>query len=196
MQKYQQLKPLLKQIMRLVGNGYKYISVSTIPEQKVKKTHKILEKLDKKYDLNLTTWQRQYKKRKGQANFKGLYFQDTIIILKTDGDTNINDNGFKEAINSEISLKYLSVILFLDERGKMTYRLNKELLRAIKANIEISLKNNKQHIFNKQIKKLYILHKVMPYRGFMLQLRSILEFIKEKQKQYNTKYPVPQFFQG
>jgi len=194
MQEYTELRLLLKQIMRLVGNGYKYISISKIPENKIYKLPKIKEKLTKKYNLNLTTWQRQYRKRKGKANYKGLLYQNTIIILKTEGETEINDNSFKSAINSEISFNYLSLILYLDERKKLTYRLNKELIKDIKAKLEIALKNRNGTKFHNEVKKLYNLHKVMPYRGFMLQLKTILEFIKKKQKYYNTNYTTPTFF--
>jgi len=194
MQEYQELRLLLKQIIRLVGNGYKYISISKIPENKKAKIGKIKEKLTKKYNLNLTTWQRQYRKRKGKANYKGLLYKNTIIILKTEGETEIKDNSFKSVLNTPISFNYLSLILYKDERGKLTYRLNKELIKTIKANIDLALKNKKGRNFHNEVKKLYNLHKVMPYRGFMLQLKTILEFIKKKQKYYNTNYTTPTFF--
>jgi len=194
MQEYTELKLLLKQIMRLVGNGYKYISISKIPKNKLHKKHKILEKLERKYDLNLTTWQRQYKRRKNKANYKGLIYQDTIMIFRTEGETEIKDNSFKSVLNTPISFNYLSVILYKDEREKLTYRLNKELIKTIKANIALALKNKNGTKFHNEIKKLYNLHKVMPYRGFMLQLKTILEFIKKKQKYYNTNYTTPTFF--
>jgi len=194
MQEYQELRLLLKQIIRLVGNGYKYISISKVPENKKAKIGKIKEKLTKKYNLSLTTWQRQYKRRKNKANYWGLLYQNTIIILKTNGDTDIQDNSFKNAINSEISFNYLSLVLYFDERNKLTYKLNKELIKDIKAKLELALKNRNGRNFHHELKKIYNLHKVMPYRGFMLQLKTILEFIKIKQKYYNTNYTTPTFF--
>jgi hypothetical protein len=194
LKEFDNITELLKQIMRYVGNGYKYISVSKIPENKFYKKHKIIEKLTKKYELNLTTWQRQYKRRKGIANHIGLLFRDTIIILKTEGSSNINDNSFKNVLNTPISFKYISVILYKDERGKLTYKLNKEQIKTIKANLGLFIKNRNGTSFHKELKKLYNLHRVINYRGFMLQVKTILNFIKEEQKKHGTKFQVMKFF--
>jgi hypothetical protein len=194
MKEFDNITELLKQIMRYVGNGYKYMSVSKIPENKFHKKHKIIEKLTKKYELNLTTWQRQYKRRKGMANHIGLLFQDTIIILKTEESSEINDNSFKSVLNAPMSFKYISVILYKDERGKLTYKLNKEQIKDIKAKLGLFIKNRNGTSFHREIKKLYNLHRVISYRGFMLQIKTILEFIKKEQKKHGTKYSVPTFF--
>jgi len=194
MQEYTELKLLLKQIMRLVGNGYKYISISKIPEKKRHKKANIIDKLTKKYNLYLTTWQRQYRRRKGVANFRGLLYKNTIIILKTEGEAEVKDNSFKSVLNTPINFNYLSLILYCDERKKLTYRLNKEQIKDIKARIDIFLRSRKGREFHVEITKLYNLHKVANYRGIMLQLSNILDYIKKLQKKYNTNYQIPKFF--
>lgn len=194
MKEYKELKPLLAQIIRYIGNGYKYIQVSKIPKNKAHKRANIIDKLNKKYDLNLTTWQRQYKRRKGRANFVGLLYQDTIILLKTEGTTNKNIIGFKSIKTAQISFNYLSLVLFIDERGKWTYRLNRSTLRDFKIKLELALKNKKGREFHNIIKRLYTLHKIVRYRGVMLQISSILKDLKELQKKYNTNYHIPKFF--
>ncbi len=182
-----------KQIMRYAGNGYKYIQVSTIPQNKIYKLHKIEEKIDKKYNTNLTTYQRQYKRRKGQANFVSLRYKTTIIILKTEGETDIEDN-FNSLLGSVLTFEYLKLVLFRDERGKMTYKLDKDILKDIKTKLSLSIKNRQGRVFHSELSKLKTLGKVLPYRGINLQISSILKMIKEKQKEHGTKWEVGKFF--
>lgn len=195
---YEELKPFLLQITRLVGNGYKYLEVSYIPEKKLSKKEKIANKLDKKYNLNLSVGERQYRRRKKQANFLGLMYQNCVILLKTEGETDIDTRNFKSVLKYkiEINLDYIKLVFYVDEREKLTYRLNRTQIRDIKAKISLYLKNRQQYKFAKEITKLYNLHKVVSYRGFMLQVKELLKFIKQEQKTYKTKFNVPTFFKN
>jgi hypothetical protein len=193
MQKYSDIHKFTQQIMRFVGNGYKYIQISQIPEKKQHKKNKILSKLESKYNTNLSVWQRQYRRRKNLANFVALNYDNTIVILKTNGETELNEK-FEDVLNSVIAFNTLQLVIYKDERNKLTFRLSKELFRNIKAKIQLSLKNKRQKDFQNEITKLYNLHRKLPYRGLMLQISTLLRDIKKLQKQYNTNYKVPTFF--
>jgi len=190
---FEDIKSLSKQIMRYAGNGYKYIQVSTIPENKIKKISKIDEKITRRYNTDLTTYQRQYKRRKNQANFIALRYKRTIIVLKTDGETEIEDK-FIDILGSVLSFDYLKIVLYKDERNKMTFRLDRDILRDIKTKIKLSIKNRHGRAFHNELRRLHTLSKVLPYRGINLQISAILKMIKEEQKKHNTRWTVPTFF--
>jgi hypothetical protein len=190
---YEDIQSLTKQIMRYAGNGYKYIQVSKIPEEKMKKVSKIEEKIRRRYNTNLTTYQRQYKRRQNKANFVALRYKKTIIVLKTDGETEIEEN-FQNIFGSVLSFDYLKIVLFRDERNKMTFRLEREILRDIKTKIKLTIKNRRGRSFHSEIRRLYTLSKVLPYRGINRQISAILKMIKEEQKKHGTAWEVPKFF--
>jgi len=189
------IKAFCQQIIRYVGNGYKYIQISNIPQNKIHKISKIEEKITKKYNTNLTTWQRQYKRRKGIANFVALRYKTTIIILKTEGNTNIQDK-FEDVFNKKnvISFNYLKIRLIKDERNKLTYVLERNLLKDIKAKIKLAIKNKRGNDFHKELNKLYNLHKTLNYRGINKQISDILKMIKTEQKIHGTNFNLPKFF--
>ncbi len=190
---FEDIKSLSRQLMRYVGNGYSEIQVSTIPEKKFSKISKIEEKLNKRYSLDLTTYQRQYRRRKNKANFVGLRYKKTIIILKTKGETE-REEKFINIFGSVIDYGYLKIVLYKDERNKMTFKIERDIYRDIKEKILLSIKNRQGRAFHSEISKLYTLSRVLPYRGVNLQISSILKTIKEKQEEHGTRWNVPKFF--
>ena len=190
---FEDIKSLARQLIRYVGNGYSEIQVSIIPEKKLPKISKIDEKLNRRYSLDLTTYQRQYRRRKNKANFVGLRYKRTIIILKSKGDTEIEER-FKSVLGSIIDFGYLKIVLYKDEREKLTFKIEREIYRDMKEKILLSIKNRQGRAFHSEISKLYTLSKVLPYRGVNLQISSILKTIQEKQKEHGTRWSVPKFF--
>jgi len=190
---FDNIRDLARQIMRYAGNGYTKIQVTKIPKHKTKKIPNIENKLKKRYKLDLTTNQRQYRRRKGKANFVGLRYKETVIIMRTAGETEITEK-FRELFGTEIPFEYLKLVLIKDEREKMTFRMERKFVLDIKAKISQAIKERNGRKFHHEIKKLYSLSKALPYRGIGLQIAGILKSIERQQREHGTHWSVPRFF--
>jgi len=185
-----------KTLIRYVGNGYDQMQVSYIPNKKRHKTKQIRAKLSNKYQTNLSSGKRQYRRKKGLCNYIGIQFKDIFfIILKTKGsEPNFNEK-WQSVYRYSFQLgKFLKVELIKDERGKNTFKLEKETIKDIRSNIQVTIQKHNKSKFYNEITKLYNLHKILRYRGFYIQLSTILKDIKQLQIKHNTKYNLPKFF--
>jgi len=195
MKQYSNIRGFLISLIRYVGNGYKECQITYIPKSKEDKKRSILKKIEKKYNTNLTQGQRQYRRVKGLCNYAALNFNNIIILLRTPGKSEYNSEKWENIINKEIQFNnLLSYKLYKDERGKLTIRLSKDSLRAFNYYIEASIKSKNIKNFNQAITTLYKLHKVVRYRGFMLQIKQILKRANELQKKHGTNFKTPTFF--
>jgi hypothetical protein len=76
-------------IVNLVGNGFVFYNVTTIPKNKM--NPEFLKRLDSKivakYRIDLESKDTFYKRKKrGLANFRYLRWQNVVVILRTFGD--------------------------------------------------------------------------------------------------------------
>jgi hypothetical protein len=193
MLEFKELSPFFKALINYIGNGYTYYQVSYIPQKKAHKKAHILAKLSKKYNTQLTKWQRQYRKRKGLANYQVFNLKSVVVVLKTPGEDETGENWQKFPI-LPVNFGVLELEIIKDERDKITVKISKNLLKEIKANIREAFKKRDGRKFHYEMKKLYNLHKSLKYRGIMLQISDILREIQELKKKHTIKWEVPKFF--
>jgi len=192
---FNSLKPFTRNLINYIGNGYIYCQVVKIPEKKTKKIKSIDKKITTKYLTDLSSGKRQYRKKKGLCNYKSLRFGNTIIILKTaKGEDAYKKEKWSEILGHQITFRKLSIVVFKDERDKITVRIHKSYLKEIMGLLELSISKKNQQEFNKAITFLYNLHKTLRYRGIQIQISQILKQIKSLQKSHGTKFQVPKFF--
>jgi len=191
------IKDFCRTFLRYIGNGYTKMQISYIPEKKRYKANIISNKLKNKYETDLSSGKRQYRKKKGKCNYIGIQYQDKFfVILKTNGeDDSRNKEKWINVYRKPIKLgNFLEIELIKDERGLNTFKLRKEVLKNIKTNIFLAIEKRNGTSFHKEIRKIYNLHRVLKYRGFYMQLSHILKEIKEEQKKHGTKFNLPRFF--
>jgi len=193
------LKTFLGATISYLGHGYIYYKIVSIPQKKIEKKAQILKKIEKNYQTKKTRSQRAYAKKKGKANFGAVCYNNTIIILHTKGVISENiDYGkgwyqFNEKSKIELNVSdYTSIIIFKDERKKITARLSKETLEDFKNRINEALKK-------KDKKALYaILSSFRGYplfRGIVMQKKSLKAWLRDKLNNENYKnfIKIPKF---
>ena len=185
------LKTFLGGTISYLGHGYTSYKIVSIPEKKINKKAQILKKIEKNYQTKKTRSQRAYAKKKGKANFGAVCYNNTIIILHTNGEIDEKiDYGkgwyqFKEKTKIELNLSdYTSIIIFRDERKKITARLSKIVLEDVKNRINEALKK-------KDKKALYaVLNAFKGYplfRGIVMQKKSLKSWLRDKLRDENYK---------
>jgi len=185
------LKTFLGATISYLGHGYTTFKIVSIPEKKINKKSMILKKIEKNYQTKKTRSQRAYAKKKNRANFGAVCYNNTIIILHTKGKISENiDYGkgwyqFNEKSKIELNLSdYTSIVIFRDERKKITARLGKETLEDVKNRINEALKK-------KDKKALYaVLNTFKGYplfRGIVMQKKSLKAWLRDKLNNENYK---------
>jgi len=187
MKRAESLKEFTHLLIAHVGTGYCYYKITHIPNKKAHKSPQILQKVSALYQTDLSQGKRQYKRKKGLANYATVNYKNMIVILHTKGEHQDKDNEFKQLTKKGIELKFskfLTLILFKDEREKWTYRLGKDTFQFFMGEIEMTFSN-----FDG--KKFYILRTMFnhlpPYIGIGKQKKVINKKIKECQKSNNTR---------
>ena len=173
MKRAETLKQFTHLLIAYVGTGYCYYKITHIPNKKAHKTPQILQKVSEHYQTNLSQGKRQYKRKKGLANYAAVNYRDMIIVLHTRGEHIDNPNEFKQLTKKGIELKlskFLTLILFKDERDKWTYRLGKDTFQFFMGEIEIALKSRNR----KRLQKLRdMLNHLPPYMGIGKQKKEL-----------------------
>jgi len=189
MKRYETLTELCKALPKYLGNGYEQIRITRIPSKKVSKTDNILKRLSNTYKTDLTQGKRQYRRKKGLANYALLSYRDIVIILKTSGtdetEDEINDfNRFNRSLKLEIS-KYLTLILYRDEREILTYRIERETFNRMRAEFERSFKSKNGKKFHNLVK---MFDNLPYYKGIGHQKKQLISDFKEWQKEHRTRW--------
>jgi len=185
------LKTFIGSTISFLGHGYTTFKIVSIPQKKIHKKAQILQKIEKNYQTKKTRSQRAYAKKKNRANFGAVCYNNTIIILHTKGEIDEKiDYGkgwyqFKEKTKIELNLSdYTSIIIFRDERKKITARLSKIVLEDVKNRINEALKKRDK-------KALYaVLSSFRGYplfRGIVMQKKALKEWLRLKLKDQNYK---------
>jgi len=193
------LKTFLGATISYLGHGYTTFKIVSIPEKKINKKAQILKKIEKNYQTKKTRSQRAYAKKKGKANFGAVNYNNLVIILHTKGEISEDiDLGkgwleFKEKTKIELNLSdYTSIIIFKDERKKITARLSKETLEDFKNRINEALKKRDK-------KALYaVLNAFKGYplfRGIVMQKKALKSWLRDKLRDENYKnfIKIPKF---
>ncbi len=181
MKRAETLKEFTHLLISYVGTGYYYYKITYIPNKKAHKTPQILQKVSEHYQTNLSPGKRQYKRKKGLANYAAVNYRDMLVVLHTNGEHQDKPNEFKQLTRKGIELKlskFLTLILFKDERDKWTFRLGKDTFQFFVGEIEIVLKNSNRkrfHILRSMFNNLPF------YMGIGKQKREINKMIKAKQ---------------
>lgn len=194
---FDDLDAFFRSLMRYIGNGYTDAQISVIPHKKVHKIKHIDVKLRERYKSDLTSGKRQYRRKKGLANYAVLRFRDKLyIVLKSPGKDEL-DERWKSIYKTPLQLgDILRLEVIRDERGKNTVKIEKNLLKEIRSSIFLAIEKRDGRRFHSELNKLYNLHKVLKYRGIAMQLSSLLRDIKIAQKKHGTSWSVPTFFYG
>lgn len=187
MKKAESLKEFTYILMGYVGTGYSYYKITHISNKKRHKTPQIHKKVSEYYQTSLSQGQRQYKRKQGKANYMAISYKNMIIVLHTIGE-NIDKQGeFKILTSNGFELvfsKFLTLILFKDERDKWTYRLSKETYLFFKGELEIAFKNSN----GKKFHTLKAMFNHLPYYiGIGKQKKELNKYIKELQKISRSK---------
>jgi len=194
MRKIKDIKEFCRYVLSAVGSGYKYYKVNEIPKSKYEdpiKLERILLKVDAIYKTEMNKDWRYRNKLEGNANYQGFYYLGKIYLFRTNGIRLAEEEkGFKshfDKIDLELS-ENLGLILFRDERNKLTFRLSKKYYKAKKEKLKYAIRNNDGKSFHYELKML----KGFPtYRGIQLQRIDIKKYINRLQKQQKFKFNVP-----
>ena len=190
MKRAESLKEFTHLLIAYVGTGYCYYKITHIPNKKAHKSPQIIQKVSEFYQTDLSQGKRQYKRKKGLANYAAVNYKDMIVILHTKGEHQDKDYEFKQLTKKGIELKFskfLTLILFKDERDKWTYRLGKDTFQFFMGEIEIALNNSNK----KRLNTLKSMFNHLPYYlGIGKQKRDLNKKIKEVQKanQFQTSW--------
>ena len=166
MKLYSDLIQFIDYIVNAVSNGkYLYYQISYIPlEKAVNEDYlsKLDEKMGNKYNANLNKNQRLNLRRKDQARHLYVRYKNIIVLLKTEGITEVAKNEkWKDIRKEKINLKISENVTYLIGLGqskasknktlesKITVTLSKETLNLIKLSCLDAIR------YKKSIRKLY-----------------------------------------
>ena len=188
MKKSETLNDFVQNIIKYLGSGYKYYKVVKIPRKKHHKIAQICEKIEKRYQTSLTRGKRQYKRKKGLANYGAVIFRDTIVILRTNGKNNDKKDEFKpfknKNLNVEIS-EHLGLIFFKNEFDRFTVRLDRLTFRRFREDFYIAIKNNQKRNYDK-LKSMWL--NLPRYKGIGRQGKELNKQIKEQLKTFKKNW--------
>ena len=76
---------MVAQLVNLISKGYRYYFVGTVadPEAWATRDNRMLDY----YEAGLPKWTRERRKRRGEANFRYLRYDDSFIVLATEGQS-------------------------------------------------------------------------------------------------------------
>ncbi len=186
MKKAEALNEFVQQTIKYIGSGYKYYKVVKIPYHKRTKIAKILEKIENQYHTSLSRGKRQYRRKKGLANYGAINFRDTIVILRTSGEHTDKEKEFKIFKNLTVEIsEYLTLIFFKNEYKRVTVRLDRLTFRRFKEDFYIAIKNNNGRNYN-TLKKMWL--NLPRFKGIGVQGSILHNFIKDNLKEFKREW--------
>lgn len=188
---------LIQELVYLVGRGYYFYCIVPLNFKKCGKNWaKTDKKLIKKYEMNISKFQRARKKKKGKSNFYYLRWQHVAIMLHTAGDvdsTVYNDRFLDLRERQKKIVLKISDLIWLqinlgapknDNKRHIEVRLYKDSYNGFKDNLErvIQLKN-KEMIFNEFNK----INGIPAWAGIIKQKQLLYNFMLRKCKSNSVK---------
>ena len=187
MKRAENLDRFVQNVIKYLGSGYKYYKVVRIPARKRSKTAQICQKIENRYQTSISRGKRQYRRKKGLANYGAVNFRDIVIVFRTEGE-NQDKLGefktFKQSITIEIS-EFLTLVFFINERKRLTVRLDRLTYRRIREDFFLAIKNGSGYRYNK-LKSMWL--NLPRYKGIGVQGSNLHSFIKDKLKTYNRTW--------
>lgn len=189
---YSDLIQFIDYIVNAVSNGkYLYYQASYIPENKAVNEdylNKLDEKMSNKYNTNLTKNQRLNLRRKDAARHLYVRYKNIVILLKTEGFTEVAENEkWKDIRKEKINLKITDNVIYNIGLGqgkssknktlnsKITVTLSKDTLNLIKVSCLEAIR------YKKSIRLLlYEWNKVNGFNGWSgvnLQKKQLREYL-------------------
>lgn len=193
---------LLQQLVYQISKGYYYYHVGTIPMNKASKCKQIDEKIIRKYNIDLSKYQRSRKKVKGLANFYYLRWRNIFIILHTEGDFEkelILNDEFKDIRDKKKKLDRLQIrisdnisfeISLKHKTGQTDRAVTISFDRASMQNLNTELSELVQYKKLNEIEKFFTrLSGIPAWSGITQQKAVLLGNLYKYAKEYglNTK---------
>lgn len=153
---------MLQQIVYLVSKGYIYYYVGEIPLNKADRAKKIDNKIIEQYNINLSKYQRNRRKKKKYANFYYLRWKNQFIILHTDGKLEVpNVDTFYDIRTNKDSSNRLRIVIgpklivnVVMRGSSPTVVLDKATYKDIREDIDDLVKYRRIKFLHNYFKKL------------------------------------------
>jgi len=180
------LEDFVKNVIKYLGSGYKYYKVVKIPRKKRTKTAQICEKIEKYYSTSISRGKRQYRRKKGLANYGAVNFRDTIVILRTSGEHTDKEKEFKTFKNLTVEIsEHLGLIFFKNEFDRFTVRLDRLTFRRFREDFYIAIKNNQKRNYDK-LKSMWL--NLPRFKGIGTQGKELNKQIKKQLKTFKRNW--------
>ncbi|MBI6108948.1 hypothetical protein [Clostridium perfringens] len=175
---YTDIIQFIDYILNCISNGkYIYYQINYVPKDKAENEdflNKLDTKLTKKYNTELTKYQRLNLRRKDQARHLYVRYNNVIVILKTNGATEVAAyEKWNDIRKEKMSIKISNNVTYLIGLGtakasknktlesKITVTLSKDTLNLIKLSCLDAIR------YKKSIKKLYYeFNKINGFNGW------------------------------
>ena len=181
------IKDFCEGMIKYLGSGYTNYKIVSIPSKKAHKSHEILKKVSNHYQTNLSRGKRQYRRKLGKANYSAVCFKNTIVVLRTSGTHEDGADEFKEfkkSLRVDLS-EWLTLIFFINERKRLTVRLDRLTFRRIREDFFLAIKNGNGKDYN-FLKRSW--HNLPHYKGIGVQGSQLHHFIKGKLFQFGRNW--------
>lgn len=181
------LEDFVKNVIKYLGSGYKYYKIAKIPAHKKHKMAQISTKIQNQYQTSLSRGKKQYRRKKGLANYGAVSYRDIIILFRTEGNNNDKENEFKQFkknITVEIS-EHLTIVFFRNEHKRITVKLDKITYRRFREDFYIAIKNGNGRNYNK-LKQMWL--NLPHYKGIGVQGSQLHKYIADKLKTFKRNW--------
>lgn len=177
-----------KEVIRYVGSGYSCIKFVEVPKDKEHKLREIKAKIEATYSTNLSRGKRQWNRLQKRANFAAVSYKNFICILKTSGSENLTKNDFVNGVGYEFRLsKFLSLVLFKDERNTLTFKLGRDTFHWFKGAYQLAFKEGNGRKFH-TLQKMW--SGLPPFKGIGQQRKLLNQYLQELSGTYKKKWDI------
>jgi hypothetical protein len=124
------LEGFIQQLVQYFTSGYVFYSTAAIPATKRGRAGAVDKKLVRKYDINISAWTRQVRRKEGRAVFQYLRYENFAVIVCTKGERQKFNAGegknIKDARRRPLKFAGYAVSVRVKENGKLGARVRVE----------------------------------------------------------------------
>jgi hypothetical protein len=124
------LEGFIQQLVQYFTSGYVFYSAATIPARKLARASEIDQKALRKYDIDVSAWTRQARRKEGRAVFQYLRYQNFAVIVCTKGERQKFNQGegknIKDARRRPLKFAGYAVSVRVKENGELGARVRVE----------------------------------------------------------------------
>ena len=171
---------LIQEIVLLAGKGYYNYHIVKPNIKKLDRWPHIDNKLIKKYQTTLTKSQRNTRKKKKQATFRYLRWENIAVIMHTSGniaDTITYDDKFFDIRRKPIKIiisELIEVSIYRESKKSFSLKLTDDSFENIKTLLSNAVSSGyKKNI----ISSFKLVNAIPPYKGIIRQKRKLVKFI-------------------